>query len=130
MTDLHNRLESRANDVLCPRRRSIGDEITVRAINSFENVPARFFLPKNVPVNPGRYEWTNVDVRVRSFDGRPVRLDWEVTCCSFYNGRSVYSKLQIAYRPNAYFEFIPTWEATFIRRPTGDVDIHILSSTR
>jgi hypothetical protein len=128
VTDLHNRLESRANDVYVHAASQRGDEITVRAIDSFENVPARFFLPKNVPVNSGRYEWTNVDVRVRSFDGRPLRLDWQVTCCSFYDGRSLYSKLQLAFRPNAYFELIPTWEATFIDLPTGGVDIHIVSA--
>ena len=48
-------------------------------------------------------------------------------CCSFYSGDQLYSKLQIAFRPNAYFEFVPTWEATLIRQPQGSVDIHILS---
>ena len=35
--------------------------------------------------------------------------------------------MQLAFRPSAYFEFVPTWEATFIHQPTGSVDIHILS---
>jgi hypothetical protein len=33
----------------------------------------------------------------------------------------------LTYRPNAFFEIIPTWDATFISLPTGDVDIHLLS---
>ena len=127
VTDLGNALESRSNDIFVHATSFIGDEITVKPVNRFESVPATFFLPRNVPINPGHYDWTNLDVRVRSFDGRPVRLDWEVMCCSFYNGRQVYSKMQIAFRPNRFFEFVPTWEATFIHEPTGNVDIHILS---
>ena len=127
VTDLDNRLESRSNDVYAHATALSGDEITVKLVNQYESVPATFLLPRNVPIFPGRYDWTNIDVRVRSFDGRPVRLDWEVMCCSFYSGRQVYSKMQIAFRPNRYFEFVPTWEATFIHGPTGNVDIHILS---
>ena len=127
VTDLHNRLESRANDVYMRAASRLGDEITAKFISVYENVPAIFFLPRNVPIPAGRYDWTNANARIRTFDGRPVRLDWEVTCCSFYGGEAVVSRLQIAYRPNAYFELIPTWEASFIRQPGGDVDIHIIS---
>jgi len=127
VTDLGNRLESRENDIYVRAASNLGDEITLKAVNSFENVPAQFFLPRNVLIPAGRYDWTNLDVRIRSFDGRPLRLDWEITCCSFYGGRSVYSKLQIAYRPSAYFEFVPTWEATYISQPGGYVGVHILS---
>jgi len=127
VTGLNNALESRSNDVYVHAQAFSGDEITAKVVNLYESVPTKFFLPRNVPVQSGRYNWTNLDVRFRSFDGRPVRLDWEVMCCSFYNGRQIYSKMQIAFRPNRFFEFVPTWEATFIHTPTGSVDIHILS---
>jgi hypothetical protein len=89
VTDLDNRLESRANDVYVRAAATQGDEITVKLINSFENVPALFFLPGTVPVRTGRYEWTNINARLRTFDGRPVSIDAEITCCSFYNGDSI-----------------------------------------
>jgi hypothetical protein len=127
VTDIHNALESRANDVYVRAASSQGDEVTLKVIDVFEDVPAPFLLPRNVPILPGRYEWTNIDARIRSFDGRLIRIDWEVMCCSFYSGDQLYSKLQIAFRPNAYFEFVPTWEATLIREPQGSVGIHILS---
>jgi len=127
VTDRQDVLQSRSNDFYVRAASALGDDITLKVLNLHENVPATFFLPHNVPINPARYEWTNFDVHVRTFDGRPLRLDWEVTCCSFYGGRSVYSKMQFAYRPSAYFEFVPTWEATFIHQPTGSVDIHIFS---
>jgi hypothetical protein len=90
-------------------------------------VPASFNLPHNVPILVGQYDWTNVSVRLRSFDGRPLAVDAEVICCSFYNGWSVHSIVKLTYRPNPYFEFIPNYDGTFIHLPTGHVDIHILA---
>jgi hypothetical protein len=127
ITDFENRLESRQNDIYVRAAATQGDEVYFRPINSYENVPARFTLPHNVPILAGRYDWTNVSVRLRSFDGRPLAIDAEVICCSFYNGWSVHSIVKLTYRPNPYFEFIPNYDGTFIQLPTGHVDIHILA---
>ena len=54
VTDLHDRLESRANDIYVRAASRIGDEITARVVNNYENVPAPFFLPHNVPMLRGR----------------------------------------------------------------------------
>jgi hypothetical protein len=127
ITDLHDRLESRSNDITARAASTAGDEITLKLINTGENVPARFFLPRSVPVFVGRYDWTNVDVRFRTFDGRPVAIDAEINCCNFYNGRAFHAKVSLSYRPNAYFELLPSYEATLIDLPTGRVDIHLLA---
>jgi hypothetical protein len=127
VTDLGNRLESRENNVYVRAASTVGDELTVRLVNDHENVPARFFLPRNVPVAPGSYGWDNFDIRLRTFDGRPVSVDFELICCSFYNGSSIHPRLQIAYRPNAYFSFIPVYDVTLIDLPTGHVDIHVFT---
>ena len=47
VTDLNDVLESRANDVFVSARSRIGDQVTLRLINSFENVPVLFFLPQD-----------------------------------------------------------------------------------
>ena len=73
----------------------IGDEITAKIVNNYEFVPALFFLPHSVPIYPGKYEWNTFSARVRTFDGRMFRLDAEVTCCSFYNGSSVKTRVQL-----------------------------------
>jgi len=87
----------------------------------------RFALPRNVPVHAGRYDWTNIDERFRTFDGRIVSVDTEIVCCSFYNGSSVDAKIRLTYRPNEFFELVPNYQATFIQLPTGNVDIHLLA---
>lgn len=127
ITDLHDRLESSANDVYVRAQSTIGDEIILKLVNSHENVPARFALPGSVPVLTGRYDWTNIDVRLRTFDGRTLSTDTEIICCRFYNGSSLDMKVRLTYRPSVYFEVAPVYQATFIDLPTGRVTIHLVT---
>jgi hypothetical protein len=127
VTDLRDRLESSAHDIYVRAASRIGDEIIVKYVNSHENVPVLFFLPHNVPIFAGSYEWNNFNARLRTFDGRLVRLDAEVTCCSFYNGSQFKTRVQLAFRPGPIFEFVPTYEGTFIDLPAGHVDIHLVT---
>jgi hypothetical protein len=130
VTGLNNVLESRANDVSVHARSRIGDQFMFRLINSFENVPALFFLPKSVPVPPRTYQWTNVNFNadVRSFYGRTLTLQADVTCCSFYDGSAVVTKSTLIARPSTYFEIAATHEANLIDLPTGKVDIHLATA--
>jgi hypothetical protein len=125
VTGLSNALESRANDVFVQARFRVGDQITLRLINSFENVPMLFFLPKAVPVPAGEYEWTNFNVGVRTFNGRLITLQADVTCCSFYDGSAVAARMTVIFRPSTYFELTAGHEINSIDLPTGEVDIHL-----
>jgi uncharacterized protein DUF5916 len=127
VTDLHDVLESRENAVYVRAASTIGDQVTLGLIDRFEHVPAQFLLPHNVPVLPGRYGWTNVAARFTTFDGRVLSGDVEVTCCSFYDGRSVETRVRLTYRPSSFFEVAPEYRGTFIDLPTGHVDIHLLT---
>ena len=129
ITDLHDRLESRYNDITMRLASTPGDEISFKLIRNTEIVPIRrgFNLPGGVPILPGSYDWINGYMRFRTFDGRPLALETEITCCSFYNGDSVHWKVALNYRPNAYFELLPSYELTSIQLPTGNTDIHLLA---
>jgi hypothetical protein len=128
ITDLHNVLESRTNDVLVRARSRIGDQVTLRIVNSFENVPVTFFLPRTVPVLARTYEWTNVNVGVRTFNGRLLTVQADVTCCSFYDGDAVASRVNLIFRPSIHFEINVGHEANVIDLPTGGVDIHLATT--
>lgn len=128
VTDLHNVLESRANDVLVRARSRIGDQVTLRIVNSFENVPATFFLPRTVPVLARTYEWTNVNVGVRTFNGRLLTVQADVTCCRFYDGDAVASRVNLIFRPSIHFEINVGHEANVIDLPAGSVDIHLATT--
>jgi hypothetical protein len=127
VTDLHDVLESRENAIYARAATTIGDMVTLRLIDRFEYVPAQFLLPRNVPVLPGRYSWTNVAARFTTFDGRVLSGDVEVTCCSFYDGRSVETRVRLTYRPSSFFEVAPEYRGTFIDLPTGHVDVHLVT---
>jgi len=130
VTALDGVLESRANDVFVRARSRIGDQFTFRLINSFENVPGLFFLPKSVPILPRAYEWTNVNFNadVRSLYGRLLTLQADVTCCRFYDGDAVVTKATLIVRPSIYFEIAATHETNLIDLPTGNVDIHLATA--
>jgi hypothetical protein len=128
VTDLRNVMESRAADALVRARSRAGDQVTLRVVNSFENVPVPFLLPRDVPVLVGKYDWTNVNVGVRSFNGRVLSLQADVTCCRFYDGDAVVTRVQLIFRPSTHFEINVGHEANAINLPTGAVDIHLASA--
>jgi hypothetical protein len=119
VTDLHNVLESRAADVLVRARSRAGDQITLRLVNSFESVPAPFLLPRAVPVLVGNYDWTNVNVGLRTFNGRLLTLQADVTCCRFYDGDAVVTRVNVIFRPSTHFEINGGHEANAIDLPAA-----------
>jgi hypothetical protein len=128
VADLDNVLESRANDVLVRARSRAGDQITVRLIDSFENVPVPFLLPRAVPVPLGKYHWTNVNVGLFTFNGRLLRVQADVTCCRFYDGDAVVTRVSLGFRPSTHFEASVGHQANVIDLPTGRVDIHLATA--
>lgn len=126
-TSLNNHLESRETRVDAMIDTRNNDRVWLEAISSFESVPETFDLPRDVLVLAGNYNWTNIRGRIETSPARPWRISAEATCCSFYNGDGVETEVIFAFIPNQYFEFRPTYEGTFIRLPTGSVDIHVFS---
>jgi hypothetical protein len=125
VANLNGVLESRADDVFVTARSRGGDQITLRLVNSFENVPVPFFLPRTVPVLARKYDWTNVNVGVRTFNGRLLTLQADMTCCRFYDGDAVVTRVNLIVRPSTHFELNVGHEENAIDLPTGTVDIHL-----
>jgi len=125
ITGLDNTIQSRENTVRAAITTSFTDFFRVEAINSFENVPVAFTLADKVPVGPGRYNWTNVGLEIRTSDARPYGMRFAAFCCSFYNGNYFSIDVQTDFRPNSFFQFEPRYTYTFIDLPTGSVGIHL-----
>jgi hypothetical protein len=128
ITDLGNHVESRENIFEVGVATPFLDDIHVRAINDFEDVPQAFKLASTVPVPIGRYSWTNAGLNIGTSDGRPYSVSLDVICCSFYNGNYLNIDLQFDFRPMALFQFVPHYTYTSIDLPTGSVTIHLFSS--
>jgi hypothetical protein len=91
-------------------------------------VPVPFQLPRAVPVFVGTYNWTNVNVGVRSFNGRVLSVQADLTCCRFYDGDAVVTRVNLIFRPSTHFEINIGHEANAIDLPTGAVDIHLATA--
>ncbi len=103
------------------------DRLALRVVDYFERVPELFVLPRGVAVPIGDYGWTNYAARIQTSPARPIQLSAEVECCSFYNGDWIGVTAELNFRPNRFFEIRPGYEGEFVRLPTGDLDIHIVT---
>ena len=128
VTGLDNRLQSRENGIWTGISTRFEDQYYFRVFNDFENVPATFKLAGKVPVPPGRYTWTNIDPYISTSEGRPYVATFDVLCCSFYNGDYLRATLKLDLRPSPYFEIVPSYTYTYIRLPTGLVNIHLFTA--
>ena len=90
VTDLNDVLESRANDVFV-RARSQDRRPGHVALDQFVRERAGAVLPAAAPCRccPGRMSGPISTCGVRTFNGRLITLQADVTCCSFYNGSAV-----------------------------------------
>ncbi len=126
-TTLNNHIESREfrADAMIDTRNN--DRVRLEVRNHFESIPETFDLPRDVSVLAGNYNWTTIGARIETSPARLLRVSAEASCCSFYNGDGIETEVIFAFVPNQYFEFRPAYEGTFIRLPTGSVDIHVYS---
>jgi hypothetical protein len=58
---------------------------------------------------------------------RPFSIVFSGECCSYYSGDYYRGDLTLRIRLRDYLQFNPRYVGTFIRTPTGDVDIHVPS---
>jgi len=128
VTGLDNHIESRQNGLWIGFNNRSQDEYYLRVFNDFEDVPATFQIAGKVPVNPGRYTWTNLNGFVQTSNGRPISARMDVFCCSFYNGDYFKVDLKLDIRPNPLIQFMPGYTYTYISLPTGLVNIHLITS--
>jgi hypothetical protein len=127
VTGLDNRRQSWFGDLRVEVESNNNDRFFVNLTNYFERVPELFTLPRDVPIAVGDYNWTTATLRFQSSGARTVRFIFETECCRFYNGDAISVDTSLSWQPNRFFEIEPRYEGTFIRLPTGSVDIHIAS---
>lgn len=128
VTGLNNQIQSRENGLLAGVSFRSTDEVYMRVINDFEHVPAPFKIAGRVPVNPGRYTWTNINPTFRTNETFPISFRGDIQCCSFYNGDYFRFDLQTDWRVSTFVQILPKYTFTHVALPTGRVNIHQLST--
>jgi len=123
------------NDVLQSRESSIeGEAVTqsnklfaIGATNFFEKVSKPFFLPDDILIPVGKYNWTNAFARIATSRIFPLSVEAQIECCSFYNGTSLDTLLEVVFRPNRYYGIEASHQWTYLEMPNGTINIHIAS---
>ena len=128
VTSLDNHLESRENGIYAGINTSFADEVYLRLLDDFEDVPVEFKIAGKVPVPPGRYHWTNINPNFRTSEARPFFFRGDIICCSFYNGTYFRFDLQSDFRPIPLIQLAPRYTYTHIDLPTGIVNIHLITA--
>jgi len=128
VTGLNNHLESRENGVYAGISTKFTDELYLRVLDDFEDVPATFKVAGKVPVPQGRYHWFNIDPNFRTSEARPFFFRGDIICCSFYDGGYLRADLQADFRPNPFIQFAPHYIYTYIDLPGGLLNIHLISA--
>jgi hypothetical protein len=124
-TDLENQLESRENGGWFGFMTQDTDVAFFNLINSYEDIRAPFFLPRDVLVPADEYTWTNVELFFESSIGRPISAVAEIECCSYFDGDLLRTYLSINWRPDTSWEIGAQHSFYNISLPTGDVEIQI-----
>ena len=125
VTDLDDRLETRENGAWFGAMTQDTDLAFINVFNDYENVPAPFFLPHNVLVPAGEYEWTGAFINAETSIGRPISGSIEVRCCDWYDGTLFRTSVYLNWRPDSTFEISGSHQFINITLPTGDVEIQI-----
>jgi len=129
VTDLNNRQETREGDLTLEIETANDNEFEFGISNIFEDVFEPFDLPNSIIVPMREYTWTNFSAGFATSNGRPLAIEAEVECCSFYNGNGIATEIELSFRPNAYFEIEGAWELEMLDMPGGSVDIHVLTTS-
>jgi hypothetical protein len=129
VTGLDNGIQSRELNAGAAAVTQGNHDLEIGVTNFHERVATTFLLPGDVPVLPGTYEWTNVNLFAESSRFRPLSVSAEIICCSFFAGSSLASELAATWQPSRFFGMTASHEWNRLEMPTGDVDIHIASLT-
>lgn len=127
VNDLHDRLQSREDSLslnLVGRR---NDQLEFEVDRFVEVLTAPFDLPGGLVVPAGRYSFARWTGRIQTAPSRPFSVEFKVTCCDYYNGRSTETELQLSWHPSPHFTTSFSHELQPIDLPDGRTSIHIES---
>jgi hypothetical protein len=128
VTRLDNHIESRENGLYAGIATQFADELYLRVLDNFEDVPVEFRIAGKVPVPVGRYHWNNIMPSFRTSESRRFFFRGDVTCCSYYDGTYLRFHLQSDFRPFPLLQLASQYTFTHFDLPTGLINIHLVTA--
>ena len=126
-TSLANRIESR-DDAFQIQIQTRGDtSAAIQIQNNYDRLLAPFTLPHHVVIPAGSYTWNSGFVHYRTSQSLPFSFHVDAWCCDYYNGTEWRARTEFFFKFTEAYELEADYDGTFIRLPSGKVDINILS---
>jgi hypothetical protein len=126
-TDLHGNLDSREDRAQVQILTQGETSFAIEAQNSFDRVDVPFALPHNVVIPAGKYTWSSGFAHFRTSAALPLAAHLDAWCCDYYNGSEWRVRTELFLKLSEVYEVEADYDTSFIRLPTGRVDIQIIS---
>lgn len=125
ITDLDDRLEDRENGIWVGMQNNEGDELFVNFANVHRDLREGFFLPKDVFILAGPYDWNRVAFFLGTSSSRVVTFKAEAECCDFFDGTRRFLSLTAELRPSRYLNLSANHLIEDFDLPGGEVTVHV-----
>jgi len=124
-TGLNNTTQSSLEGAWAAAYTQRGEFGQIETWNDFEKIPVAFYLPNNVVVPAGNYDWQVFHGHIETATDRFISGILDVQCCGFYNGHMLQTQTTINLHPGDTLTFSGEHTMQLIELPTGHVAIHI-----
>jgi len=103
-----------------------GDVLYGKVETETQYLPDPFEIDEGVVLAPGRYTWTQGEIRFTTFDGRKVSGRAEANVGRFYTGRRGSYEFEFQYRPGKNFSVESEYEFNDVDLLEGSFHTHLL----
>jgi len=103
-----------------------GDVVRLDVRNRVDVLEAPFLISQGVTLTEDRYEWTSVNLEVRTFNGRTLQATVSGEVGSFWSGTKRSLSLSATARPNPNLSLQPSYRLNDVDLPEGSFTTHLV----
>jgi hypothetical protein len=102
-----------------------GDQVSLTLANRVEGLETAFPIAPEVTLAGGRYEWSSVNLRLSSFNGRTVQGTLSGEIGDFWSGTKRSATLSGNLRPSPNLSLEPSYSLNDVELPEGSFTTHL-----
>jgi len=126
ITDLDNRLVEEHHDLpylwfSTPKR----DRLFISYNYDRDVVDQPFSMADRAEIPAGDYLNDSLAIKIETSEARPLAAELEYSIGNYYDGTQRKYKVELAFRPNRFVTFLPSYSLREIDMPYGKFDVHL-----
>lgn len=126
-TNRDNEIETIKSDFLLTATTQQSDKLKIAAHYTREVLDEPFFLPDNLVVPPGSYDFTSGEINFVWGEGHPISFEAKAECCGYFNGQKMSLLGMVRFHYSPYWSLKLQYNRDAIDLPQGGTDIHLAS---